>query len=353
MLAETIKCDELTQVIDESSKPKKPRLQPMEQEYVIAFVGPRGSGKTLGLVYYEIGRMSKGKVCSCTVPIKKEFKDIGLIQSKPFDSIYLYQLDGAIGDDKQIVYGQDMGIDEFDKLCSSRHSLSVGNQLLNWIGTQIRKFGLNFTFSAQELMWVDTRWRFQVDVVIVCKDLTHTPWGKDNDIERGTMFNLKCLDWSGVVTGDPYKYCQEAYASYTLKGRDLWDAYDTRKAIGVDEMLRKFSINRKEYEVSLNDNLSMTAAGDSGWEGIQDGDIPPRPPNKHEIIQEVLEGFALAGYREVTGKMIDEVLYKRKINIHYRDRGVICREFHIPSRRTADGVAYDLTDFTSRIYSEV
>lgn len=215
-------------------------LEPMEQEFVILCTGPRGSNKSLMASILGIGEMAADIPFWSNLPIDtgNRFTDLPRLQSKELDLIKLYSMG------KDLEEGATYLLDEFDKICASRWSAASNiNRVLDWLGTQIRKFGTSFILTAQNYWHIDPIWRDQIDIVIFCKDLSHSPWGKSKHLQRGELGYIDVYDKSGFKTGfenDPYvNRGATAYTHCYVQGKPFWGTYDTKKVLGIEAMFRR------------------------------------------------------------------------------------------------------------------
>jgi len=294
---------------------------PMEQETVIAFLGPRGSGKTTGGVFHCFEAMTQGIEVYANLPIDGTFSDVGHLEAKPFANLELF----GFGDTLQ--RNRLYFLDEFDKLCASRRSMSNANQLLNWLGTQIRKKGSSFILTAQDMYWIDGMWRSQFDVIIHCKDMFFTAWGKAQGVVKGALIHLRCCDLSGVVTGRSYWDTGEPYAEFLLNARGLWNKFDTYKTQGMDELLSRFEFKKKVYKVGFEEQMP-DRPDISG--------LPVHTPMT-EYVTGVLHDLANAGHREISGRDLDGLLRQQGIEMEKGQRGRLLKRLGLQAERRKFG----------------
>jgi len=297
---------------------------PMEQELVILLTGPRGSLKSLTSAYIAISEMRDGNAVYSNLPIdnQRNFTDLKRLRTKELDIVKLYSLG------REIEPGAIYLLDEFDKICAARWaSTSNINRVLDWLATQIRKFGTSFILNAQNFWHIDSMWRDQIDIVIFCKDMKHSPWGKKRGLVRGELGFIQCYDKSGFQTGyenDPFtnKYAKP-YAGFYIQAKPLWGTFDTKKLLGINEMLRRLRFIKEDMRM--------------GPDGIVDESDEPdykTLPNKHEreklaktnYVRALLAQLARDGKQDITILELSRLLLKANMEIKQRELGVIMQQ---------------------------
>lgn len=301
---------------------------PLEQELVILLVGPRGCGKSMGGSYYAIDAMAHGLTCYSNLPISATFSDIGHVESKPLNTLALY----SFGQDLEP--GSVIFVDEFDKLCMARRSSSNANMLVNWLGTQLRKFRVSFILTSQNLMWIDGMWRSQVDVLIRCKDLFHTQFGKAEHVDRGAVVLLDLCDWSGAMTGLEYQYTGQPYNRLQLNGRAMWGTFDTYRAVSADDMLRRFDLQRETYTVGTA-RAEMEMPDTSG--------VPIQTP-RGEYVSGIVHQLAMEGHREIAAHTILDLVHGQGVEMDPREVGMHAKTMGLVAKRTHQGILYTLPE---------
>ena len=148
-----------------------PEYRPINMEYVVAFVGPRGSGKSVALARTGLWSLLCDVECHSNMPVRigDEWKQ-GPLESIALNTLELFSFS------ERLRYAYAM-IDEFQLFAASRDAMTNKSRLLAWFGQQIRKRGLSIGYSVQDFNWIDRGWQYQTDIIVVCHDLFHTPWG--------------------------------------------------------------------------------------------------------------------------------------------------------------------------------
>jgi len=311
---------EIIQIEDVPEIAKTSKSRAMLQETAILFDGPRGSGKTSTACYYEAGRASDGIEVFSNLPIDFVFEDVGKVKTMPLSALQLYDFG------KSLKVGCDFFLDEFDKLCSARWSMSNANRLLSWLATQMRKLSATFVFTSQRMRYIDVMWRDQIDVVVKCQDLAHTPWGKEQNLERGEMIHLACYDWSGIITGRDYFASPYPYAQFRLNNKYIWGLYDTRQLLGIEEMLRSFKFDRQ--------TMMVGADGITEWSSKSKKEINTdfnHYTDQDEYVMSLFHDMALQGAVDVPKPIIFDELRRNGINLSDNQLVAIVRKYKLKS----------------------
>ncbi len=316
-----------------------PQGMSVDQELVILLEGPRGSGKSLGGSYFTFDALRHGMGAYANLPVSANWSDIGHLEAKSINTPDLY----TFGEQLDIPPNSVVFLDEFDKLCMARRSSSNANLLLNWLGTQLRKFGLTFVLTAQDMMWIDPMWRFQVDILIKCKDIFFTSFGKRKHIGKGKVILMDLCDLSGVVTGNQYRFHGMPYRSLTLNGEAMWGAFDSYKVMGVQEMLRRFDLGRETYRVGYDDK------GTAGL-GMPDTSGMPIQNPRGEYVSGVLHDLANNGHRLVLATSLLDLVNQQGLDMGSRELGLHISKLGLKKERTNRGTQYyiDGSNFSLR-----
>lgn len=220
--------------------------------------GPRGSNKSLlmtGNACYRLAKVymlntykgEKQKVLS-NIPFGYNFYDFVAnkkvhLQSEPFNMEMLYILDSSLF--KVWIY-----IDEIDQWWDRQEWNDGGQKMGNKSTRMLRKRQINIFGTTQSLDWINPRLQFQTDIVIKCRDLVYTPWGKSNHLEPGEVALTQWLDKSGIMTGYPYAEFPRVYTKKFF-GKRFWDCYLTEFEFNPTETSTRYKQKRLMKEIDL------------------------------------------------------------------------------------------------------
>lgn len=184
---------------------------------VIGFVGPRGSGKSVGAARTVLlDYLIRGRDVWSNMEVKAYLPQYDrIVQTKPLDKLGLLELDQVFSDGA--IY-----IDEINLLTDSRRSQSNNNMNFSYIVQQIRKRDLDVIYSAQDPMTYDNRLRAQTDLFVSCTDLSLL----NPKVGMGQWSHWKVTDFSGMVQKPDNNNYAVIYAGNEYN-RAWWNSYST------------------------------------------------------------------------------------------------------------------------------
>lgn len=188
---------------------------------VIGFVGPRGSGKSVGAARTVILEyMLRGKKVWSNMEIGFNLianGKSGPVVSLPLDRLTLEELDEVYSNG--IIY-----CDEVNLMMEARRSMSRENLMLGYVLQELRKRRLTIIWSAQSEMHCDDRLRFQTDIIIACSDLAIT----NPKCEMGKFSKWKAYDFSGVVKGESHRNTKDMlFYEGVESNKPFWNTYNS------------------------------------------------------------------------------------------------------------------------------
>jgi len=188
---------------------------------VIGFVGPRGSGKSVGGARTVIlDYMLKGKTIWSNMEIgfNRIYNGSSIpMVSQPLDRLSMEELD--------IVYSNGIiYVDEVNLMMEARRSMSQENLMFSYILQQLRKRRLTIIWSAQSEMHCDDRLRFQTDIIISCSDISIN----NPNCEIGALSAWKAYDFSGIVKGKSHRNIKDmVFYEGVESNKPFWNKYST------------------------------------------------------------------------------------------------------------------------------
>ena len=220
----------------------------MARSLIIAFIGPRGGGKTSSAAGLAALHMMRGGRCYSNLrivaPNGQTSEDVSLAELASFDEKLL---------------GAWSLIDELPVLFNSRVSMSVRNRIMGMLLAQSRKRQMSFLYTAQNFMWVDAAIRYLTDVVVSCKDMAVLPQGREEGLHEGQRILWRVWDHSGLLTGYPgstlgYKVFNMGWTHdiyNTFQEIDVWDAFAKVEVRGQRIIVDPYGTPVQEPEVGL------------------------------------------------------------------------------------------------------
>jgi len=169
---------------------------------VTAFIGPRGSGKSVGATAYAvIDYLLAGKPVWSNMPIelKVKYRDCEKIfRSEPLDKAALMDINEF---ESQFADGLIL-IDEMNiEIADSRRSMSNTMLWFDMMLQEVRKRKMNICYMLQAEEWAGSRSRWQTDIYVVCRDRAFLDGHPTKD-KIGRRSRWRLHDMSGIITGD-------------------------------------------------------------------------------------------------------------------------------------------------------
>jgi len=224
----------------------QPRIIPQGTSLVTAITGWRGALKTLLMTYLCVMDMKHGHKVKSTEFIKGPVKRNGklvVVQSEllTFDSIL------AMDEDLR---GCIIAIDEVNLWFSAMRTMTNQNQIMSKFTQMIRHRQVSLYYTSQRFHSIDPSIRWQTDLHIACRDMFHSPAGKELGIGRGEWLQYVAIDKSGYLTGIPYEISGD-FTTGILEARPLWHYYNTEGSINVWEAMAKVEFKRPTKVIDL------------------------------------------------------------------------------------------------------
>lgn len=210
--------------------------------------GPRGSGKSLLLTKICVDWAKTGRRVISNMPIKGKVwhrNKIVEIDTEPFQFVNFIAFDESL-------YDVLIAWDEINMMMDSSSHRSKVNQIINKLVQQMRHRRLTIAYTTQNFKWVDNRMRFQTDQMIMCKDMSLTPAGRELGLERGERVILSAYDLSGYLTGHPYNPKYDVPSVSCFHSKAAWKYYDTDNMIDPFAGFVDLDILKRKYIVDPN-----------------------------------------------------------------------------------------------------
>lgn len=212
------------------------------ESLVIGLIGPRGSGKSLHAARIAIlDHLLKGKRVWSNMEVSIKRYQNGVMKTITTDPLSKLRLK-----DMDLLYSNGaLLIDEVNmEVAEARRSQSKTNLVMNNIVQQLRKRRLDFVWTAQSEMHVDSRLRWQTDIFIKCTNVSRRKG-------PGELSKLDYYDYSGIIKGKSPDTQKEAHLvtlhqinkpwwhvfySWQLQGQDDEETETTDFEFGVDNI---------------------------------------------------------------------------------------------------------------------
>jgi len=170
--------------------------------YIICFEGRRGGGKTTAMTMMVVKAVAR-----CNMKVISNYPiEFMLRRFRPDGKSYLQHVKSEDLDFEKLIMFDDeykhvlICIDEAPDIISHMASQSWRNRLVAAFTRQIRKNYNTLFLAAQDFELIDKSMRWQVDVIIECKDAARH-LGDNTGLDNGEMLWLNWYDNSGQWTG--------------------------------------------------------------------------------------------------------------------------------------------------------
>lgn len=264
--------------------------------------GPRGAGKDAFGAYLACTYMLGGIPCYSNTEIDALWQEGHVHTENLFTSQLLSLGQAYVNAEGQTVEGFQKDcliyMSEMDKLAHKFRRMTNMNMVLRILATQLRKDGISFIGTAQDWFWVDPDWIFQTDVLARCDDLAFTEYGIEEHMPEGYETYVRLFDLSGMMTGHPYKETGKPYYDFYFQTRMMWDPevnggqgplYNSYKLYGLEDMLTKIVLDKKERHISSPDAVPQGRLSDF---------LPESPA--FDMIKAGIDNFRNEGRGEIT-----------------------------------------------------
>lgn len=199
-------------------------------DLVIGLVGPRGSGKSVGMTGICVldGLLAGRRVVSnLPISIKVRYRDCEkVLSTEELDPSTLLD----INEFTRNYYDCMIALDEVNTFLADALR-STTNQALHfsYVLQQMRHRHLDFIYTSQNETWQTDRLHFQTDFYIRCRDAAfYKGRPKKEDIGRFSRWEIH--DMSGTVTGEVLhgRYNRiPPYKTMKFHNTPFWNCYDT------------------------------------------------------------------------------------------------------------------------------
>lgn len=244
----------------------------LEDSYIIAFTGRRGSGKTTLMTFLAVWAVIfENKHLLSNYPI-----EFNVRRYRPDGKTYLQHVKSEDLDfTKLITFNPEYKsvlilLDEAADVVSHLASQSWKNRLLAAFVRQIRKNDISLVLATQDFMMIDKQLRWQVDIEVKCAD--YSRYGGQPGLLRGSVLDEDMYDHSGVWTnqttedriwrGEDPRVCQYMVRPCFLWGdkeKNIKPAFDSWYQINILENLRKYDLQQSKIEIGDRANITFEA----------------------------------------------------------------------------------------------
>lgn len=237
------------------------------EKLIIVFTGLAGSTKTCQLA--RLGMI--GRAC-WDVDVYSDTPIGGYIMGKYYEVEPLPE-DALVSYASGIKPGSLLVIDELQEFFDRQDWYAVRSKMGVSMTMQIRKLGLTIVGAIQFLHYLNPRINDQMDILVRCIDLFFTPWGKQNQVQKGVEARLDYYDLSGGITGksarsdrNPHFVSGDPYKSELVYAKAYWEYFATHRLTALEQRFKTYRIKKEriDLEISGNGVLERRNNGGSG-----------------------------------------------------------------------------------------
>lgn len=300
----------------------------LNRDWIIGFVGPRGSGKSLSGANVAVRdfAMNDEPVWSnmqlkMGIVVDDELaRDYGLesggtaiYQAEHIDKQEFLRLDGRYE-------GGCLFFDEFNlEYGEARRSSANVNLMTDRAIQQLRKLQCGLIYTVLSETYLDVRIRENTDVFIKCSDVALKPQNLQQNMEQGVVFEWLVYPLSDKVAGvgKTFNETHKPLGPYRIQLKDLWETIDTLERQAVGKTTYSEKIIKAVLPVDMKDDPKVAEERDRwGWMDDKLLQFFERHVDAGEIIELTSREFA----EELNVDMGDwgevaKQLYKRLPNL--------------------------------------
>lgn len=225
-------------------------------DLVIGFLGPRGSGKSVGataLTIFDYLLCGRPVFSNMPIAVRVKYRDAEKVfQSEELDKAALLDVNEFEANYRDCC----VVIDEINVgFAEARRSQAKLNVWFSYVLQQLRHRALDLIYTTQSDGFLEKRLRFQTDLYITCKDAAfkrgHTP----NRGDIGRRSDWRIHDMTGIVTGDIWRGGREnvvtSFRELTYWNVPFWGCYSTQLMQAVEDIpLRQPGDKDPQYALS-------------------------------------------------------------------------------------------------------
>lgn len=252
-LLSNVRSGDLPFIKEEKTEAEAPQIAPYEEGLITIFTGMRGASKSCQLS--RVAMMAR----SCWHrPVYSDMPIGGYICGKYYEVEPLPN-EYFVTYGRKIPRGSVIICDEIGEFFNRQEWYTAESKIGTSMFGQIRKLDHWIFGALQFFHHLNSRVSEQVDVLIRCKDLAKSPWGRDHHVKRGTEALLEWFDLSGwvspngksarnpsqpqLITGLPYKrevIYTKAYHEY----------FNTKLLVALERKFQTFKIEKTIHKIN-------------------------------------------------------------------------------------------------------
>lgn len=248
------------------------------------FIGHARSGKSADMAYWSMQHVARGGGLYRFPGFEMRDPGTGLPIGKSIDMMEFVQLFERESCLKNCM----VDIDEIQNFLSSDQFMALYNRVISRMSAQAGKLKFGIAYTTQSWSWVDPRLRQLTALLSVCRDMYHTPFGKQNGIKRGELMSVNTYDCWGYITGQEWAKLR----SYVLDIRVIRNYYEADTTVDPLEAFRKLEIKKQVNKLDLS-------TGQPRWNPVDEDALKDVPDDLAEVSRqsnlELIDSLAAKG----------------------------------------------------------
>lgn len=229
------------------------------------FLGPEGAGKTGSMTYFDLIQLSRGGVI-------RAFPGYRIIDVRGEERTIPLEIEEWVTFPPEL---RDclISVDEIQNFFGSDRYMTWVNKLWANIVAARRHRNLGVHYTVQDWEDLDPRVRKKTHVLVVCRDMWWTRWGKEEGVERGELIRLNFIDVKGFFTGTPWT----PGPSKMLRLKEVWPYFESYGDVDIWSGMTKVEFKKPKIKIDLTgggeEESAPTGKSQGGKGGVTNDDI--------------------------------------------------------------------------------
>jgi len=160
-------------------------------------------------------------------------------------------------------------VDEIQNFFGSDRYMSWMNKLWANIVAQRRHRNLGIHYTVQDWEDLDPRVRKKTHVLVICRDMFWTPWGKEEGLGRGELIRVNFIDVKGFFTGIPWN----PGPSKLIRLKDVWPYFESYGKVDIWGGLTKVEFKKNRILLDLTGGGEKKPPSGAGGSRKEKGEI--------------------------------------------------------------------------------
>jgi len=206
---------------------------------ILGIIGPEGAGKSCLMTYFGLLHVARGGKLRA-FPGFEITDGHNKVLSVPLEFEEWVTLPPELRD---IL----IDIDEIGNFFGSDRYMAWINKLFAGVAGQRRHRNIGIHYTVQDWGELDPRIRRKTHVLVICKDLYWSPWGKEQEVKRGELISATFFDVLGFFTGEPWSPGPQ----FLLRAKGIWQHYNSFSDVDIFAGMTKVKFKKPTITIDL------------------------------------------------------------------------------------------------------